>query len=210
MQVDAEVTGRVVDLVHEGFDLAIRVGPLADSTLAARRLGVLTYSLYAAPGYLAGRPPPAGPDGLKGHDLLVFTGTGQRAAWQLQRGSEAQRVPLNPRLRATNTFSVRDAAVQGLGIALLPRRLGDPLVEDGRLRVVLPDWSPPEVPVHAVFASARYLAPKVRAFIDLAAQMFGPHDRAGPGAGGPENATGATRRRLRAPPAARRRPGPRT
>ncbi|MCK6424986.1 MAG: LysR family transcriptional regulator [Burkholderiaceae bacterium] len=172
VRVDAEMTGRVVDLVHEGFDLAIRVGDLPDSTLAARRLGTLAYGLYAAPAYLVRRPAPAQPTGLVDHDLLVFAAPSQRSHWQLQRGEQAQRVPLQPRLRSTNTFTIRDAAEAGLGIAALPRLIGEPLVADGRLQPVLPGWSLPEVPVHAVFASARFLSPKVRAFVDLALQAL--------------------------------------
>jgi LysR family transcriptional regulator for bpeEF and oprC len=72
MKVDAEITGRIVDLVHEGFDLAIRVGPLPASSLAARRLGALTYALYAAPGYLERRGPPRSPRDLSAHEQLVF------------------------------------------------------------------------------------------------------------------------------------------
>lgn len=173
VKVEAEITGRLVDLVHEGFDLAIRVGQLPDSTLAARRLGQLTYGLYAAPAYLARRGTPDTPDALAGHDTLVFATTAARHSWVLSHGSTQHRVTPSPRLRASNSFIVRDAAAQGLGIAALPRLVADPLVAEGRLQPVLPEWSPPSAPVHAVFASARFLAPKVRAFVDLAVQTFG-------------------------------------
>lgn len=173
MTVDADITGRVVDLVHEGFDLAVRVGTLPDSTLAARRLGSLTYALYAAPDYLKRHAAPRTPDELAGHDHLVFAATSSRTGWSLQRDGESHRIALRPRLRATNIFAIREAAASGLGIAVLPRLVGDPLVTEGRLRVVLRGWSTPEVPVNAVFASARYLAPKVRTFIDLAIGTFG-------------------------------------
>ncbi len=172
VRVDAEMTGRVVDLVHEGFDLAIRVGELPDSTLTARRLGSLAYGLYASPGYLRRHAAPRAPEELSAHDLLVFTAPSQRTHWPLRRGEETQRVALNARLRSTSTFTIRDATEAGLGIAALPRLVGDPLVGDGRLRRVLKDWSLPEVPVHAVFASARFLSPKVRAFVDLALQAM--------------------------------------
>jgi len=172
MTVDAEITGRVVDLVHEGFDLAIRLGPLPDSTLAARRLGSLAYALYAAPAYLKRRGTPRAPQELVAHDRLVFAPGQARGSWRLSQGAESHHVTRPPRLRATNSFAVRDAAAQGLGIAALPRLIGDPLVRAGELRMVLRDWSLPEVPVHALFASARFLAPKVRAFVDLASQMF--------------------------------------
>jgi len=168
VRVDADFTGRIVDIVHEGFDLAIRVGALPDSTLAARRLGDLKYGLFAAPGYVQRRGLPAHPDELADHDVLVFTGGAHKAVWSLHRGEKMVRVELQPRLKANNVFAVRDAAIAGLGVAQLPWVVAAPALEDGTLRAVLPGWSPPEVPVHAVFASSRYLTPKVRAFIDLA------------------------------------------
>lgn len=173
MTVDAEITGRIVDVVHEGFDLAIRVGPLPDSSLAARRLGSLSYCLYAAPQYLLRKGRPRTPDELAAHDLLVFTAGSARGTWTLSDGATTHRLTPRARLRAGNSFVIRDAAAHGLGIAVLPRIIGDPLVAEGRLQVVLGGWAPPDVPVHAVFASARFLAPKVRAFVELAAEVGG-------------------------------------
>ena len=87
MAVDADFTGRVVDIVHEGFDLAIRVGELADSRLAARRLGDLDYGLYASPAYLRRRAAP-NPGDLAGHALLAFTGGSRAPGWRLTRDGE--------------------------------------------------------------------------------------------------------------------------
>lgn len=168
VRVSADFTGRIVDIVHEGFDLAIRVGPLADSTLAARRLGELRYGLFAAPAYLARRGIPANPSDLQPHDTLAFTWGNHQATWVLSRGNQQERVTLQPRMRANNVFAVRDGAVAGLGIAQLPLIVAAPTVQAGQLRPLLTGWSLPAVPVHAVFASARYLTPKVRGFIDLA------------------------------------------
>lgn len=172
VNVDLEMTGRVVDIVHEGFDLAVRVGPLADSTLAARKLGELRYGLFAAPGYLRRQPPPAQPQDLAQHALIRFSGSRLRLVWTFTRGADAQRIEPAARLNANNSFAVRDAAVDALGIAQLPLLLAQPEVDAGRLAPVLPDWQLPSAPVHAVFASARYLTPKVRAFIDLAVEAF--------------------------------------
>ena len=172
VRVDADFTGRLVDIVHEGFDLAIRVGPLTDSTLTARKLGELDYGLYAAPGYLGRRMAPAQPADLATHETLAFSGGSHQATWALSRGQQVERVTVRPRLTANNVFAVRDAAVAGLGIAQLPVLVADAAVRAGRLRGVLTDWSLPTVPVHAVFASARYLTPKVRAFIDLAVEAM--------------------------------------
>lgn len=172
VRVDADFTGRLVDIVHEGYDLAIRVGPLADSSLAARKLGELAYGLFAAPHYLARRDTPKQPGDLLAHEVLAFAGGSHQATWTLLRQGQATRVELQPRLKANNVFAVRDAAVHGLGVALLPLMVATPAIERGDLHAVLPEWAPPPVPVHAVFASARYLTPKVRSFIDLAVQAM--------------------------------------
>ena len=172
VNVDLEMTGRVVDIVHEGFDLAVRVGPLADSTMAARKLGDLHYGLFAAPGYLRRQPPPVVPQDLAQHALIRFSGSRHRLAWAFTQGAETQRIEPAARLNVNNSFAVRDAAIDGLGIGQLPWLLAGPSVAAGTLHPVLTDWQLPSAPVHAVFASARYLTPKVRSFIDLAVTSF--------------------------------------
>jgi DNA-binding transcriptional LysR family regulator len=165
--IDADYTSRVVDLVHEGFDLALRVGELADSSLAARRLGELTYGLYAADSYLSRRGAPKSPGALDRHALVMFTGGVFRAGWRLADAHGEALIEGPWRLRVNNAFAARDAAAAGLGIALLPDLVarGTPLVR------VLPKIAGPRVPFHAVFPSARFLAPKVRAFVDLALEV---------------------------------------
>lgn len=173
VRVDTDFTSRVIDIVHEGFDLAIRVGPLEDSMLVARKLGDLSYGLFASPKYLTKHPALTKPEDLTAYAVLTFAGGSHQAKWTLQRaGNAAVSVDLRPRLKANNVFVVRDAAIDGLGLAQLPLIIAAPAVKEKKLKLVLPDWSPPSVPVHAVFASARYLTPKVRAFIDLAAEAM--------------------------------------
>src|SRR5512137_538664 len=113
VSVEADFTGRVIDIVHEGFDMAIRVGELPDSRLAARRLGELHYALFASPDYLALHGIPVSPDELARHQLLVFTAVSHRAGWRLARGSESRRIEVQARLRVNNSFAVRDAAIRG-------------------------------------------------------------------------------------------------
>ena len=176
MQVEADYTNRVVDIVHEGQDLALRVGPLADSSLAARRLGVLDYGLYASADYLRRHGQPDAPQDLAAHPLVVYAGAAPQGHWSLARGDETTRVRLQPRLRVNTSLAVRDVLQRGLGIGVLPRRVAEHSAQPAALQRVLPDWRPPDVPVHAVFASARYLTPKVRAFIDLAVARFAAGD----------------------------------
>jgi DNA-binding transcriptional LysR family regulator len=176
MQVEADYTNRVVDIVHEGHDLALRVGPLADSSLAARRLGVLDYGLYASTDYLRRHGQPDQPQDLAAHPLVVYAGAAPQGQWELSAGEPGQRqtqvVRLQPRLHVNTSLAVRDVLQRGLGIGLLPCRVAEPAGQPPLLQRILPAWSAPDVPVHAVFASARYLAPKVRAFIDLAVARF--------------------------------------
>lgn len=171
-KVELEMTGRLVDIVHEGFDLAVRVGPLSDSTLAARQLGELHYGLFAAPAYAARKGLPLTPEELAAHELVHFSGSQRHQSWRLQRDGQPFTFEPAARLKVNNNFAARDAALDGLGVAQLPLLLVQPDVNAGRLLPVLTDWAMPSAPVHAVFASARYLTPKVRAFIDLAVAAF--------------------------------------
>jgi DNA-binding transcriptional LysR family regulator len=177
VSIEADYTNRLVDLVHEGFDLAIRVGELADSTLAARRLGELTYGLYAAPGYLDRHGVPRNVDALGRHARVTFTGGVFRSGWRLSDTRGTHIVGGAGRLAVNNSFAARDAAIAGLGIALLPDAIGQGAVG---LKRVLPKVEGPRIPFSAVFPSARYLTPKVRAFVDLALELAGSPDVARP------------------------------
>ncbi len=168
--VDAEYTSRVLDMVHEGFDLAIRVGPVDESRLVARALGQVEYGLFASPAYLKANAAPRNPADLSAHALVMFTGGSHRRGWQLVREGDrdAVRVDGPARLRVNNSFAVRDALLRGLGIGQLPLLVAREALAAGRLVNVLPKWAGPPASVHAVYPSNRYLSPNVRAFIDLA------------------------------------------
>ncbi len=171
VRVEAEYTNRLVDLIHEGFDVAVRVGMLPDSELSARKLGDVHYGLYAAPDYLERRGVPIGPDDLVDHDVIMFAPRG-RSVWSLIAPREAVTVERDPRYRVNNNLSNLAVTLSGAGISLLPAFMAEPSLSDGTLRRVLADWTRPPVPVHAVFTSSRYMDPKVRAFVDLAASRF--------------------------------------
>lgn len=178
LAIEIDSSSRIVDLVHEGFDLAIRIGTLADSRLAARRLGEMRYALYASPAYAARNGLPQHPSELAGHALIAFAPGGKPTPLRLLRGGEAvdavdsETVNSPPRLRVDSRYAQRDAVLSGLGIAENLELLAEPEVAAGRLLRVLPDWTRPPVPVHAVFPSHRYLTPKVRAFVEHAQAHF--------------------------------------
>jgi DNA-binding transcriptional LysR family regulator len=172
VSVEVDLTARVVDLVHEGFDLAIRVGPLDDSRLSARKLGEVRYGLYASPGYLKRFGTPQEPAELVQHPALVFNGGSHGNAWFLRRDDDVREIAVNARLRANNNYVLLDAACSGRGIAQLPVLIADPCVARKQLVPILSSWHITSVPVYAVFPSNRYLSPKVRAFIDHAVERF--------------------------------------
>ncbi len=178
MRIDVEYTTRIVDIIHEGFDLAIRLGQLQDSGLSARKLGEISYGLYASPAYLAKRGTPTEPEQIEHHDLIAFATTGDPFWTFFHRGvaggaPKTYSIVQRPRFAVNNNIATRDAAAHGLGVGIMGTFTGDPLTESGELVRVLPEWSYGPVAIHAVFASSKYLAPKVRAFIDLAAGTLG-------------------------------------
>lgn len=174
VRVETEYATRDIDLVHEGFDLAIRAGPLPPSRLHARRLGAFRYGLYASPAYLRRHAGPATPSDLAAHALVVFTGDDGGGTWHLTQAGQTVtvRAGAQARLRVNAGSAVRSALVQGLGIGLLPGMVAQPLVSARQLRQVLPDWEAPALAVNAVYPGSRYLTPKVRAFVDLAVETF--------------------------------------
>jgi len=173
--VEAEYTNRLVDIIHEGFDVAIRVGTLEDSGLSARKLGEVTYGLYATPGYLERGPAVTKVNDLVHHDLIMKTMRG-RSSWSLVNGAKAEKVTVAPRCAVNSTIAAKNLALEGIGIAQLPRFMAEPHVADGTLSCVLAGWAEVPAPVHAVFASSRYMDPKVRSFVDLSLRAFGSGD----------------------------------
>lgn len=171
MRVEADFTNRKVDLVHEGFDLAIRVGELPDSSLIARLLGHVRYGLFAAPNYLKQTGEPQTPADLKTHHTISFIGNAQRTEWLLHHRHQPEssaHIELKPRYNVSNISAAKQAAINSIGIALLPCITAHSAVEMKQLVHLLPGWHPNDVPIHAVYTSARYVSPKVRSFIELA------------------------------------------
>jgi DNA-binding transcriptional LysR family regulator len=176
VDVEVELLDRRVDLVEEGFDLAVRAGPLSDSSLIARRLGPAHLRLYASPEYLRRRGTPRRPRDLVRHDCLVMTNHLEPETWSFRRKSgskpESITVDVEPRI-AVNSFRVlRALAIAGQGITRLPDHLGAEAVRDGTLRSLLDGHAPPPAYWHAVYPSARHQSSKVRGFIEVLEAAF--------------------------------------
>lgn len=174
VRLDLFCTGRAVDLVEERFDLGIRAGTLADSTLIARSLGTVKWFLVATPGYLKRRGRPRSPDDLKKHDCLLFGAGIESAGVRLENADTSVQVALPARLMVSDMDILHAVATAGQGIAMLPafRCLED--LRARRLERVLRDWNAPSTPVHVVYPSTRHLSPKVKSFIDHLQERMTP------------------------------------
>lgn len=168
ISLDVDISPRRVDLIGENFDLAIRMGDLPDdASLAARRLGVFTVSLYASPEYLKRRGVPSEPEALMEHDALhLMARNGEPVPWRMTRG-EIQWDGRPPRRANANSPGLLlRLALSGAGIAILSDHLASPYVRDGELVRVLEDWTLPAVTAWAVFPGRRLMPARTRVFLD--------------------------------------------
>jgi DNA-binding transcriptional LysR family regulator len=177
VRVQMHVSNRRVDLINEGFDVAIRVRSKLDDdgSLVMRSFGQIQELLVASPKYLdrAGRP--TDPEQLNDHVTLTMSEDEVRQRWELQGADgEIRRVDLKPRVSGFDFPMLMALARQGLGITMLPETLCAQAVRNGELEVVLPQWRLPQGIAHAVFASRRGMLPAVRVFIDFLAERLPP------------------------------------
>jgi DNA-binding transcriptional LysR family regulator len=173
LRIDAAYSDRFVDLVAERFDAAIRLGTLDDSSLIARRIAPIHAILVASPDYLLRRGRPETPADLVRHEALIQTGRPNGEVWRLRVGQHWTTIRPEGRIRADNGEAILQAAIAGLGVALLPTFLVGPEIESGRLEPLLPDHSPPEAGLYLVRPPGAYVPGKVRALADLLVERFG-------------------------------------
>jgi DNA-binding transcriptional LysR family regulator len=174
VSLEMDLSPRRVDLVAENFDIAIRMGDLPeDSTLAARRIALQQFGLYAAPSYLARRGLPEQPDDLLRHDLLcILSRSGGAVPWILQRGKVRWEKALTARLTANSPQLLTKIACSGAGIAASTDFIVSKYVQRGELVRVLPEWDMPVATGWAVFPGRRLMPAKTRAFLDTLDEMF--------------------------------------
>lgn len=177
VRVTLDLTDRYVDLVAEGYDVALRAGPLADSTLKARLLGSNPLVMVASPTYLKAHGTPQTPADLLAHDCIVYSNTERGAKWPLLVKRKVTPMPVRARVAVNSFMLARDFAVAGLGIARMPGGFSHQLEVEGTLVRVLKEFEPPPSPLHAVFPPGPRLTPKVRAFIDLLAARLDPDQK---------------------------------
>jgi DNA-binding transcriptional LysR family regulator len=158
-------TDHMIDLIETGVDLAVRAGPLPDSTLIARRLGVGRLVACAAPAYLERHGTPQRPEDLAGHNCLI--NTARESPWHLTGVDGVIAVEVSSNLRSNSWATLRGAALAGQGITMLPIVLIIEDVRAGRLIRLLPDYGVGEAVIQAVYPASRHLSVKVRSFLDF-------------------------------------------
>ena len=175
ISVEMTMNDRFVDLVDEGFDVAVRIGALTDSSLIARRLAPIRRVLCASPAYFAARGRPETPEDIKAHDCLCNSNIATGREWRfVGRDGKPIHIEVKGRLSANNGDALRVAALNGLGIVTLPTFIVGADLQAGRLVCALDDFLPQTLSLNAVYPHARHLSPKVRAFVDFLSRRFGP------------------------------------
>ncbi|MFE3838397.1 LysR family transcriptional regulator [Pseudogemmobacter sonorensis] len=177
VRVELSITDRMVDLVDEGFDVVIRIGPLADTSLRARALAPYRLVACAAPAYLAERGTPRHPRDLAGHACLGLAHWVPRDLWSFDGPEGRVAVEVSGPFVANMGPALRVAALQGLGIILQPEVLLATDLAAGRLVALLPDYRPPARPMHLLTPPGRRRTQKLDSFVAFIAERFGP-DRA--------------------------------
>ncbi len=174
VRIDLHLADHFVDLVGEGFDVAVRMGPLRDSALLARRLSASRLVAVASPAYLAAADAPQHPDELRGHACILDTNGAAR--WTFQSATGRSVFTPEPRFAVNSPGVTRDRLLAGEGISVAPHFAVAADLRAGRLVGVLPGYTMDEIPLHAVFPPGRRLSTRVRAFVDFLVDHFAGWD----------------------------------
>ena len=173
VRFDVSLSDRVVDLVEEGFDLAIRVGPPGPENLVARKLGETRLVPCASPDYLAKHGAPKAPEDLGRHNCFTYEYVSPRHVWRFRDRSGAERsVRVAGSLHSNNGDLLSEVAARGVGIVFEPAFIVGPDVRSGRLVPLLQDYEPLPVPIYAVYPSRKHLSAKVRRFVEFLVERF--------------------------------------
>lgn len=174
INIELEATDRVVDLIEDGFDLAIRFGPMPESTLIARRLCAVYLIACASPAYLAQRGTPKTIEELDEHDHVLFTPASRNQTWTLASGDQTHEFGRPARFASNNFGAVLTSALSGSGIALVSDFMVAEELAAGTLVRVLPDWTTRATDVHAVYPAREKLPPRLSLFLEHLAQALNP------------------------------------
>lgn len=175
LSIDATFSDRLVDVIDEGYDLVMRIGPAKeDSSLLTRTIGLQKMITCASPQYLESRKAPQCPDDLSAHECLHFVANGRLLPWDFKVAGEKVSIVHPGRLRMDSSEALLRAAVAGFGVATLPSYLLSDDLRSGKLVALLEGFSEEAVPIRIIYPSKRHLSPKIRLFIDRLVQAWSP------------------------------------
>jgi DNA-binding transcriptional LysR family regulator len=166
VQVDLFITNLFVDLIADNIDVAIRFGELRDSTIIAKRIGRSVRHLVASPHYLKGRTPPAKPEDLVNHQCILLNGRNNEAEWHLVNGRKSVKLYVSGPVSTRDFQSASAFTYKGHGIGLLPSNYCEEEIKRRIVVRILPEWSSPEIFVHAVYPTRRFIPSKRQVFLD--------------------------------------------
>jgi len=169
LDIDLLLDDRVIDLVAEGIDIALRIGTLADSTAVARKLATSGRCIVATPAYLARTGTPSTPTDLVHHHALVYSQLGD--SWAFRRGDSETTVTVRGRLRLSAAEGIRAGVLADMGLAVTSEWMFAPELASGAVQRLLPDWTLPTIDLWAVYPSGRLISARARAFADFIARL---------------------------------------
>ena len=173
VKIQLTLEDRFIDPIAEGYDLTIRIGlPLESPSLVAHHITALPLVVCAAPSYLKTKGIPNNPGELKNHSCLYYGYSTTGGQWQLRDQNQQERVFVDGVLCSNNGEVLRDAAVKGLGVVILPAFIVDKELERGELQVILPDYQPPELTLCVIYPVNRHLSTKVQLFTQFLQECF--------------------------------------
>jgi DNA-binding transcriptional LysR family regulator len=175
VSADLRLEDRVVNLVEEGVDLAVRIGHLADSSLVARHVGDMRRIVVASPAYLKSRGEPRRPQDIAAHDTIQFGANSASADWRFVDSGNEIRLNYAPRLSTNSADAGIQYAEAGGGLTRVLAYQAAEAIKRGRLKIVLAKFEPPPLPIHIVYPTSRLLSAKVRTFIDLVVEISDWH-----------------------------------
>jgi len=176
LAVDMSLDDRTVDVISGGFDVSVRIADLPDSSLIARRVGPCRHAVVASPEYLERRGQPRAPEELRHHNVITYQYQESAQEWHFRApGGKPISVPVSGSIRMNNSMALREALLNGAGIARIPTFVVGQDIKEGTLRAIFTNYETLEVSIYLVFAQRQHLAPKVRAFVEFIAKRITDH-----------------------------------
>lgn len=171
-EISAMFVDRVVNMLDEGVDVALRVGELSDSSFKAIKVGTVRRVVCASPAYIEKYGLPQHPNDLSEHQIIVASSLSPNVEWRFLENKQSKIVRVKPRLTVTSNDAAIEAAVEGLGITRLISYQIAPELQNGQLKIILSEYEYPALPIHILHREGRNSSAKVRAFIDLVAEKL--------------------------------------